>query len=113
MESLKSYRALKILTVLILAMILPSWIARPLGWREETAARVSLFIFFLTVLYLIVMLFLFLRSLIFMESVPRNNLLIRFLLVLTLFFAATFLFDRYIFTLNDLFPFWTLLPKAP
>jgi hypothetical protein len=113
MDRKKSYRALKVLAVLIMAMILPAWIAVPLGLQDETAARISLFVFFLTVLFLIVMLFIFLRSLIFMESDPRNSLLIRFLLGLTLFFVFTFLFDRYVFTLNDLFPFWTLLPKAP
>ncbi|HSP46539.1 MAG TPA: hypothetical protein VLN47_00440 [Clostridiaceae bacterium] len=113
MESLKRYRALKVLAVLIMAMILPAWVAGPLGLRDETAALISLFIFLLTVLFLTIMLFIFLRSLVFMESVPRNSLLIRFLIGLTLFFVFTFLFDRYIFTLNDLFPFWTLLPKTP
>lgn len=101
MENHGKKKSLKVILILLIELLLTTIVVSLIGGGDRIVSIFSIATLFVFVIFMMVFLFGFLRSLISLEPRQRNQKLIMMLVGLVIFFLAVFLFDRYVFRIND------------
>ena len=101
MENQGKKKSLKVILILLIELLLTTIVVSLIGWGDRIVSIFTMVTLLVFVIFMMVFLFGFLRSLISLEPRQRNQKLIMMLVGLVFFFIAVFLFDRYVFRIND------------